>query len=158
MCRGAGQTRRSETWENPAGFGEGGVGEEEVGLVREVKEKIVGFGDTTALQTYYHIVTWSSFELVRLIGKTSVLLISAAENRISPVEQQKDVYLEALQRESGKGGARKILVDEGRGHLGILDGESLGVAMEKQVEFVRKVILNSKVSNNYSTGFIILLA
>lgn len=66
--------------------------------------------------------------------------------------------MEALQREGGKGGVREILVDEGRRHLDILDGESLGAAMEKQVECVWKVILNSKVSNNYSTGFIILLA
>lgn len=63
-------------------------------------------------------MSWSSFELARLIGKTSVLIINAAEDRISPVERQKGVYLKALQREGGKGGAREILVvDEGRGHL-----------------------------------------
>lgn len=131
----------TENGENPAGFGAGGVGEEEVKLVREAKEKIVGFEDTTTLQTYYHIVSWSPFEVVRLMGKTAVLLISAAEDRISPVERQREVYLEALKgEECGESGERDIFVVEGRGHMDILDGESLAAAMEKQVDFVRKVI------------------
>ncbi|KAJ6023924.1 hypothetical protein N7540_004721 [Penicillium herquei] len=131
----------TETGENPAGFGAGGIGEEELKLVREAKEKIVGFEDTTTLQTYYNIVSWSPFEVVQLMGKTAVLLISAAEDLISPAERQKEAYLDALQQEdNGKGGARDILVVEGRGHMDILDGESLAVAMEKQVEFVRKVL------------------
>ncbi|KAI5862011.1 DltD N-terminal domain protein [Durotheca rogersii] len=120
----------TEKGDNPAGFGGSGVGPEELRLIAEAKEKL-GFEASTTLQTYYNIMAWSPFDLIRFIAPTPTLLVTPEEDAISPADKQRELYYERID------GPKKIHVVAGRGHMNALDGETFAPTMEVQVEFIR---------------------
>lgn len=104
--------------ENPAGYGAGGTGLEELRLLKEAKERVVEFEETTTLQTYYHIVAWCPFKVVRFMGQTAVLIVSGEEDHISPIAKQREVLAgpSTGDREEPTG-VRDMFVLQGKGHL-----------------------------------------
>ncbi|KAI1178392.1 DltD N-terminal domain protein [Nemania sp. FL0916] len=117
--------------DNPAGFGGSGVGEAELRLIAEAKEKLPGFEASTTLQTYYNIMAWSPFDLVRFIAPTPTLLVTPEKDAISPAEKQRKLYYEVLT------GPKDMYVVPGKGHMDALDGDTFGPAMKVQIDFLR---------------------
>jgi pimeloyl-ACP methyl ester carboxylesterase len=115
---------------NPAGFSSG-MGPNELSLVTEAK-KITGFQLNTTIQTYYNIISWSPFKLLRFLPPIPVLLVSAAEDRISPLADQTELIYNKMQ------GPKQMHVVAGKGHMDVLDGESFESTMAVQVAFLRQ--------------------
>lgn len=129
--------------QNPAGFGSG-VGEGELALIRESKDKIPGFEATTTLQTYWHIMSWGGpFAALRWLRGTPVLVVTPEDDRISPAHKQKELIFDAipceLEGEDVSGGEPKktFHLVNARGHMDVLDGDSFREVMDKQVRFLK---------------------
>ncbi|KAH9902282.1 DltD N-terminal domain protein [Xylariomycetidae sp. FL2044] len=120
----------TERGENPAGFGGTGIGPEEVRLLTDAKQRLPGFDPTTTLQTYYHIASWSPFDLVRFIAPTPALLITPENDAISPAEKQRSLYYERIE------GPKEIYVVPGKGHLDAFSGDTFAPAVKAQVDFL----------------------
>jgi pimeloyl-ACP methyl ester carboxylesterase len=115
---------------NPAGFSSG-MGANELSLVEEAK-KIPGFQLNTTIQTYYNIMMWSPFKLLRYLSPTPVLLVSPEEDRISPLADQTELIYNQV------GGPKQMHTVPGKGHMDVLDGESFESVMGVQVAFIHQ--------------------
>lgn len=120
--------------ENPAGFGGSGMGPDELRLVAEAKEKVPGFNANTTIQTYYNIMAWNPFDLIRFIAPTPALLVTPQEDAISPADKQRELYYDCMQ------GPKHLHLVPGRGHMNVLDGDSFTPVMDAQVEFIRSYL------------------
>ncbi|KAI0434032.1 DltD N-terminal domain protein [Xylaria sp. FL1042] len=124
----------TEKGDNPAGFGGTGVGAAELRLIAEAKEKLPGFEASTTLQTYYNIMAWSPFDLVRFIAPTPTLLVTPENDAISPAEKQRSLYYERLE------GPKQLHIVADRGHMDVFDGDAFAPSMKVQIDFLRSYL------------------
>ncbi|KAI0502949.1 Alpha/Beta hydrolase protein [Xylaria bambusicola] len=117
---------------NPAGFSSG-MGASELGLVAEAR-KIPGFNLNTTIQTYYHIMAWSPFKLLRYLAPTPVLMVTPEDDQISPLADQKELIYNRIQSQ------KQMYVVPKKGHMDVLDGESFETVMAVQVTFIRQCL------------------
>ncbi|KAI3327075.1 DltD N-terminal domain protein [Xylariaceae sp. AK1471] len=115
---------------NPAGFSSG-MGANELSLVEEAR-KIPGFQLNTTIQTYYNIMMWSPFKLLRYLSPTPVLLVSPEDDRISPLADQTELIYNQV------GGPKQMHTVPGKGHMDVLDGDSFESVMGVQVAFIHQ--------------------
>lgn len=124
----------TERGDNPAGFGGTGVGKQELRLISAAKETLPGFDATTTLQTYYNIMAWNPFDLVRFIAPTPMLLVTPENDAISPAEKQRSLYYDRVT------GPKQIHIVPNRGHMDALDGDAFAQSMDVQIEFLRRYL------------------
>lgn len=115
---------------NPAGFSSG-LGANELNLVAEAR-KIPGFQLNTTIQTYYNIISWSPFKLLKHLPPTPVLLVSSEKDRISPLADQTELIYNQIH------GPRQIYVVQEKGHMDLLDGDSFESTMAVQIAFLQQ--------------------
>ncbi|KAI0457466.1 Alpha/Beta hydrolase protein [Xylaria acuta] len=115
---------------NPAGFSSG-MGANELSLVAEAK-KIPGFNLNTTIQTYYNIMSWSPFKLLKFVSPTPVLVVSPEDDHISPLTDQTELIYNKV------AGPKRMHVVPKKGHMDVLDGESFKAVMAVQVDFIRQ--------------------
>lgn len=128
--------------QNPAGFGSG-VGRGELELIRESKDKIPGFEDSTTIQTYWHLMSWGGpFASLKWLQGSPVLVVTPEDDRISPARKQKELIFDAIPELEEAGASdrepRKAFhLVPGRGHMDVLDGDSFREVMDQQVRFLK---------------------
>lgn len=115
---------------NPAGFSPG-LGANELSLVTDAIERIPGFNLDTTIQTYYNIMAWDPFKMLRYLDSTPVLIIAPENDKISPVTEQKELIYDKIS------GPKEFHLIPGKGHMDVLDGDSFGVVVDAQVAFIR---------------------
>ena len=82
----------TEKGENPAGFG-GNPEADDYGKILNAHKAAPNYRNSTTIQTYYKIAAWHPFEYVKQISSTPVLVVSAADDRISLAENQRKMLL-----------------------------------------------------------------
>ncbi|TGJ86986.1 hypothetical protein E0Z10_g1719 [Xylaria hypoxylon] len=117
---------------NPAGFSSG-MGATELDLVAEAR-KIPGFNLNTTIQTYYNIMSWSPFKLLKFLTPTPVLIVTPEDDRISPLADQTELIYNHIQS------PKQMYVVPKKGHMDVLDGESFDNVMAVQVAFIRQYL------------------
>ncbi|RWA14053.1 hypothetical protein EKO27_g1053 [Xylaria grammica] len=117
---------------NPAGFSSG-MGASELDLVAEAR-KIPGFNLNTTIQTYYNIMSWSPFKLLKSLPPTPVLIVTPEDDRISPLADQTELIYNQIQS------PKQMYVVPKKGHMDVLDGESFENVMAVQVSFIRQYL------------------
>lgn len=122
----------TEKGENPAGFGLG-IDQEQYGqIVNAGKQLARNHVNRTTIQTYYRLVMWQPFSLWRHLEATPVMFVVPEFDRVSPKEAQL-CHFEALP------GPKTLHIEQGRGHMDILDGEHLSSLMDRQTSFINGI-------------------
>ena len=120
----------TEKGENPAGFG-GNPKAEDYGKILNGGKAAPNYRNSTTIQTYYKIAAWQPFEFVAQVSPTPLLVVTAAEDRISSLADQRKM-LECVS------GPKILHVEPHKGHLDILAGECFPRIMELQVDFLQR--------------------
>jgi pimeloyl-ACP methyl ester carboxylesterase len=125
--------------ENPAGFN--------LGMEKEAALRILSARDETistrtalapnhvnrtTIQSYHKLLMWNPSYMWRYLEAAAMFVVPEQDQLISAETQQK--YFELLP------GPKKLHVQHGRGHMNILEGESLPGLMQLQIGFVHNAL------------------
>ena len=121
----------TEKGQNPAGFG-GNPEADDYGKILNAHKAAPNYRNSTTLQTYYKIAAWQPIELVALVSPTPMLVVTAANDKISLAENQTKM-LEAVS------GPKNLHIEPNKGHMDILAGESFPRIMKLQIDFLRRL-------------------
>ncbi|KAH7152600.1 Alpha/Beta hydrolase protein [Dactylonectria macrodidyma] len=116
--------------ENPAGMGLGADKEEFDYMVNAKSKGAPNYENRTTLQTYYKMIAWQPFAIMKYLSSTPVFMIVPEKDMISPPEAQLALF-ETFPE------PKKVHVAEGRGHLNVLSGDGYLELSELQANFVK---------------------
>jgi fermentation-respiration switch protein FrsA (DUF1100 family) len=119
--------------ENPAGMGIGADKEEFDYMVNAKMRGAPRYENRTTLQSYYKMIAWQPFGIMKYMSSTSVLMIVPEKDMISPPEGQLALF-ETFPE------PKTVHVAKGKGHLNVLSGEGYLALSELQVNFVRDIL------------------
>ncbi|KAM3502079.1 hypothetical protein MY10362_005106 [Beauveria mimosiformis] len=123
--------------ENPIGMaGSGGPGGiEAYGFMGAVIDRgAPNFRNKIALQTYQKLAMWQPKEILKLVDKTPVMMVTPELDTMSPPEEQKAAFELFPQ-------TKKFLEAKGKGHLTVLSGEGSVEVVDAMTEFVREKVV-----------------
>ncbi|KAK8146878.1 hypothetical protein G3M48_002481 [Beauveria asiatica] len=123
--------------ENPIGMaGSGGPGGiEAYGFMGAVIDRgAPNFRNKIALQTYQKLAMWQPKEILKLVDKTPVMMVTPELDTMSPPEEQKAAFELFPQ-------TKKFLEAKGKGHLTVLSGEGSVEVVDAMTEFVRENVV-----------------
>ena len=124
----------TEKGENPAGMGIGADKEEFDYMVNAKSRGAPRHENRTTLQSYYHIIMWQPYGIMKYMAPTPVLMVVPELDMISPPEEQFKLF--KTFPETGK----KVHVAEGKGHLNVLSGDDFPLLAKMQAEFVVEIM------------------
>ncbi|KAL8735464.1 MAG: hypothetical protein Q9181_002807 [Wetmoreana brouardii] len=127
--------------ENPAGFGIGIDREQYAKVVNAGKEIAPNHVNRTTIQTYYKMLMWQPFALLRHLVPTPVMFVVPELDKLSPKETQLG-HFQTLP------GPKRLHIEPNRGHMDILEGAHLPGLMELQIAFIYDV-LQGKLSDGH---------
>lgn len=122
--------------ENPIGMaGSGGPGGiEAYGFMGAVIERgAPNFRNKIALQTYQKLAMWQPKEILKLVDKTPVMMVTPELDAMSPPEEQKAAFELFPQRKT-------FLEAKGKGHLTVLSGEGSEAVVDAMAKFMRETL------------------
>jgi pimeloyl-ACP methyl ester carboxylesterase len=120
----------TESGESPAGFG-GATEPENYRLIKDAHRSAPTYQNKATIQTYYKIAMWQPFGLVPMVAPTPCFMLTPANDRISPAEEQTKLFQSIR-------GAKRHHIEPGKGHMDILAGESFPKLMAMQVDFLKE--------------------
>jgi pimeloyl-ACP methyl ester carboxylesterase len=86
--------------------------------------------ENRTLQTYYKMMAWQPFQIVKHLAKTRVLMIIPEKDTISPADKQQALF-------DGFPQPKEVYVARGKGHLDVLSGTDYETLAEMQASFIR---------------------
>ncbi|KAI2636944.1 DltD N-terminal domain protein [Hypomontagnella submonticulosa] len=118
---------------NAAGF-LCGMGENALTYLSEIGKRSPSFNIDTTIQTYYNIMNWSPFKLLKFISPTPVLVVMAENDKVSPPADQMTLIYDQIE------GPKHAHVVAGRGHLDLADKDNFESVMDVQMDFLRQYL------------------
>ncbi|GLA98553.1 hypothetical protein AtubIFM61612_000791 [Aspergillus tubingensis] len=120
---------------NPAGFGTG-IDRERYGrLVTAGRELAPGHVNRTTIQSYYKLIMWQPFPLWEtMVAPTPCLWVIPELDQLSPAERQRHYF------DKMKGESKQMWLQEGVGHMDVVQGEHLEGLMGVMFRFLENVI------------------
>ncbi|PGH10573.1 hypothetical protein AJ79_05395 [Helicocarpus griseus UAMH5409] len=118
--------------QNPAGMGMGADKEEFDYMVNAARRGAPRYQNRTTLQTYYRMIAWQPFAIMKYLSFTAVLMIVPEKDMISPPEGQLALFENFPE-------PKEVHVAKGKGHLNVLSGEDYHILSALQAKFVRNV-------------------
>lgn len=122
--------------ENPIGMaGSGGPGGiEAYGFMSAVIDRgAPNFRNKIALQTYQKLAMWQPKEILKLVDKTPVLMVTPELDTMSPPEEQRAAF-ELFPQE------KEFVLAPGKGHLTVLSGDGSEAVIDAMSGFIRKAV------------------
>ncbi|ATY62879.1 N-terminal domain [Cordyceps militaris] len=122
--------------ENPIGMaGSGGPGGlEAYGFMGAIIDRgAPNFRNKIALQTYQKLAMWQPKQILKLVDKTPVMMVTPELDTMSPPEEQKAAFALFPQ-------TKTFLEAKGKGHLTVLSGEGSDKVVDAMAEFVREIL------------------
>ncbi|KAH7141539.1 Alpha/Beta hydrolase protein [Dactylonectria estremocensis] len=120
----------TDAGENPAGMGLGADKEEFDYMVNAKSKGAPNYENRTTLQTYYKMIAWQPFAIMKYMSSTPVLMIVPEKDMISPPEAQLALFETFAE-------PKKVHIAEGRGHLNVLSGDGYLELSELQANFIK---------------------
>lgn len=120
----------TEQGRNPAGMG---IGADKMEYDYMVNAKFRGapnYENRTTLQSYYKMMAWQPFEIMKYLSKTKVLMIIPEKDTISPADKQQALF-------DGFPEPKTAHVAKGKGHLDVLSGADYEVLADMQANFIK---------------------
>ncbi|KAJ5773666.1 DltD N-terminal domain protein [Penicillium paradoxum] len=114
---------------NPAGMG---IGADKMEYDYMVNAKFRGapnYENRTTLQSYYKMMAWQPFEIMKYLSKTRVLMIIPEKDTISPAEKQQALFDSLPEPKTAH-------MAKGKGHLDVLSGADYEALADMQASFV----------------------
>ncbi|KAJ6443719.1 31.7 kDa protein in traX-finO intergenic region [Purpureocillium lavendulum] len=133
---------------NPAGLGIGADKEEFDYMVNAKKYGAARHENRTTLQTYYKLIMWQPYGIMKYMHQTPVLMVIPELDQISPPEQQHSLF-------STFPGPKKAHVSIGKGHLNVLSGPEFPDLIKMQVDFIQDILAGNTeryITNGYTNG------
>ncbi|KAF4334739.1 hypothetical protein FBEOM_11421 [Fusarium beomiforme] len=118
--------------ENPAGMGLGADKEEFDYMVNAKSRGAPNYENRTTLQSYYKMIAWQPFAIMKYMSSTPVLMIVPENDMVSPPEAQLALF-ETFPE------PKKVHVAKGKQHLNVLSGEGCMERYQLQVNFVKEL-------------------
>ncbi|KAI0387548.1 DltD N-terminal domain protein [Hypomontagnella monticulosa] len=118
---------------NAAGF-LNGMGEDALAYLLEIGKRSPSFNIDTTIQTYYNIMNWSPFKLMKFISPTPVLVLMAENDKVSPPADQRMLICDQIK------GPKQVHVVSGKGHLNMIDKDNFESVMDVQMDFLRQYL------------------
>lgn len=120
----------TEQGRNPAGMG---IGADKMEYDYMVNAKFRGapnYENRTTLQSYYKMMAWQPFEILKYLSKTRVLMIIPENDTISPADKQQVLF-------DGLPEPKTAHIAKGKGHLDVLSGADYEILAEMQANFTK---------------------
>ncbi|KAJ5961303.1 DltD N-terminal domain protein [Penicillium vulpinum] len=120
----------TEQGRNPAGMG---IGADKMEYDYMVNAKFRGapnYENRTTLQSYYKMMAWQPFEIMKYLSKTRVLMIIPENDTISPAVHQRALFDSFPE-------PKTAYVAEGKGHLDVLSGADYEILADMQANFIK---------------------
>lgn len=114
--------------ENPAGWGEQYSVEE---FQRFLETSF--FTNQTTAQSYYHVVAWDPFSMMKLVSPTPAMMVTGAADVLSRPEYQQRMF-ELI------GEPKVFHLVPGRGHMDLLNGAGADAVLQEQLAFLKKYL------------------
>jgi pimeloyl-ACP methyl ester carboxylesterase len=115
---------------NPAGFQLGYEGDKAVKFLESGVVLAPNFVNRTTIQSYHRLLRWRPASIFQDLKDTPVLFIVPENDNLCPADVQMQ-HFQALQC------PKRCIVEKGKGHMDILDGDNFQVLMDLQLDFVR---------------------
>ncbi|KAJ2982263.1 hypothetical protein NQ176_g1491 [Zarea fungicola] len=123
----------TEDGRNPAGMG---IGADKMEYDYMVNAKFRGapnYENRTTLQSYYKMMAWQPFEVMKYLSKTRVFMIIPENDTISPADKQQELF-------DGFPEPKTAHVAKGKGHLDVLSGEDYEELADMQASFLKSIL------------------
>lgn len=124
----------TEDGESPAGFGTGFNEEDVYEMISRAAEIEPNFVPRTTLSSYYHIAAFQPFGLMPFVSPTPAMIVTAANDLVSPVDLQKSLIYNVLKE------PKQLHMVANKGHMNVLSGEGSTKVLDTQIDFLRSIM------------------